>query len=209
MKQNVLLTFSFLSFVAWLPQASAACTVDRSEMVSAVEAGLSALEIGASYDGCKAKEKNAKAKGPSINGMQVSNTGSIRFEALHGCGYHPQRKEATCPIIIKQRDGYGGVPDLQPSGSYEYVLFCVDYGDGNGLTRVNANGVHVHDEEDGDSPRWLMSAVIPANARLFERPLDSQTLSARAILSWASKPTTCDFIPVYGNQVDFKIRLDP
>ena len=74
---------------------------------------------------------------------------------------------------------------------------------------VNSNGVHVHDEAFGAMPNWYMSAVVPANQPLFSTPLVGQTLRARAILSWAVPPAGCNAIPVWGNPVDFRIRLDP
>ena len=110
-------------------------------------------------------------------GQSIKDTGSTFYEALTSCGYHPQRKELTCPIEIRQPFGFAGGPALQPAGSYEYVLFCVNAG--AGMVPVNVNGVHVHDEVHGANPNWYLSAVVPADGDLFGVPLRGQTLVQR------------------------------
>lgn len=169
-------------------------------------------KIAARIKGCMAEELIAgateKQAGSENEYSQViKNTGSVFYEAITSCGYHPQRKELTCPIGIFQNSGYGGGPALQPAGSYEYVLFCVDAG--SGFVPVNTSGVHVHDEVFGASGSWYTSAVVPANAALFSQPLIGQTLVAKAILSWAVPPAGCSATPVWGNESTFQIRLDP
>jgi hypothetical protein len=37
----------------------------------------------------------------------------------------------------------------------------------------------------------------------------AQTLKARAILSWGTPVLSCNGAPTWGNQTDFRIRLDP
>jgi hypothetical protein len=193
------------------------CVVSREEVIKDIEAGLTGAELAKKYNNCKPapptpqKESTKATILPSPNSppkLIISNTGSVFYEAITSCGYHPQRKELTCPVEIRQRFGYGGPPAVQPSGSYEYVLFCVSYGPG--LVAVNTNGFHVHDELFGVLPNWYFSAVVPANQTLFSQPLDGSTLRARAILSWALSPgNNCNYRPVWGNQADFRIRLDP
>jgi hypothetical protein len=81
---------------------------------------------------------------------------------------------------------------------------------GLGLVPVNVNGVHIHDEVFGVEPKWYFTGVVSADDTLFSQPLDGTTLQARAILSWAFSPGgNCSFIPIFGNQADFPIRLDP
>lgn len=197
---------------AVLPQVASAagCTVSRDEVQAMLDKGADPVELSAKLEGCVAKEiytaNPAFAPANGI-GQSIKDTGSTFYEALTSCGYQPQRKELTCPIEIRQPFGFGGPPALQPAGSYEYVLFCVNYG--AGLVPVNTNGVHVHDEAHGAVPNWYMSAVVPADLRLFSRPLRGQTLKARAILSWGLPPASCQFAPIWGNQADFRIRLDP
>ena len=213
MKATILTTLAAGALMTLAVDASAAtCVVSRDEVAKAIEAGVPVKELAASLEGCVA----ADAEGPvgkdaltTVNaiGQSIKDTGSTFYEALTSCGYHPQRKELTCPIEIRQPFGFAGGPALQPAGSYEYVLFCVN--SGAGLVPVNVNGVHVHDEVHGANPNWYLSAVVSADGDLFSVPLRGQTLRARAILSWAVPPAGCNAIPVWGNQADFRIRLDP
>ena len=213
MKKLALSILLPIAACAMLPQvaAAASCTVSRDEVQAMLANGADPVELSAKLEGCVAKEiytatKTAFAPANAI-GQNIKDTGSTFFEALTSCGYQPQRKELTCPIEIRQTFGFGGVPALQPAGSYEYVMFCVD--SGAGLVPVNTNGVHVHDEAHGKVPNWYLSAVVPANQQLFNRPLRGHTLKARAILSWGLPPANCGFAPIWGNQADFRIRLDP
>lgn len=193
------------------------CFVSRDQVLDDIKQGLSGQELQERYAGCKDLETPSFSKLNAVLGtaalaqpaskLTIKNTGSTFWEAITSCGYHPQRKELTCPIEIRQRFGFGGPPAVQPSGSFEYVLFCVNYG--FGLQPVNTNGVHVHDEVFGVSPNWYFTSVVPADQRLFSQPLNGRTLRARAILSWAIPPAGCNFNPIWGNQADFRIRLDP
>lgn len=140
-------------------------------------------------------------------GVQViTNTGSTRYEALESCAYHPQREEFACSMSIRQRFGFGGYPAIG-AGSNEWVQICVDYG--KGFEPVDTASVHVHDEQFGDSPYWYAAAIVQANERLQAQVQKGQTVRARAILSWAAQPSGCSYQPVWGNQADFRIKLDP
>lgn len=197
------------------------CKVTREQVLEDLKAGLSDVHLARKYAGCKAADPQDDPAEPRPDlGLThpgqftqvITNTGSTFWESLTGCGYHPQRKELTCPIEIRQRWGYGGPPAIQPAGSFEYVQFCVQYG--GILVPVNVSGVHLHDEIYGVPPNWYMTAVIAADGDrrpdLFTQPLNGRTLRARAILSWAINPFgNCNFVPIWGNQADFHIRLDP
>ncbi len=197
---------TFLSFV-FASQVQAKCTVSRGQVLESLRAGVSSEELVKKYRGCIAEELSETHIANAV-GQSIKDTGSTYYEALTSCGYHPQRKELTCPIEIRQPFGFGGPPALQPAGSYEYVLFCIQT-PGGGLVPVNTNGVHVHDEAFGANPNWYMTAVVPANRALFSQPLQGQTLRARAILSWGIPPAGCNATPIWGNQADFRVRLDP
>lgn len=205
---------------ALLPAANAAslpqCDNSRHQALADAAAGMSGADIYKKYSGCLKNVPGLAAVPPSLDDIIwqgkskiiITDTGSTAFEAIKSCGYHPQRKELTCPIEIRQTTGYSGTPALQPGGSYEFVQFCVNYG--NGFVPVNVNGVHVHDEAFGAQPNWYMTAVVAADDELFQQPLNGQTLRARAILSWNTSPAgDCNFQPIWGNQADFRIRLDP
>ena len=69
--------------------------------------------------------------------------------------------------------------------------------------------VHLTNAQSG-KPDWHTSVVAKASDELRELPLDGQTLRARSILSWNLTPKgDCDFQPVWGNVIQYKIRLDP
>lgn len=136
----------------------------------------------------------------------ITNTGNTYYEGLEACGYHPQREEFACSMSIRRRFGFAGAPSIY-AGSNEWVTICVDYG--NGLQLMDTASVHVHDEPFGNPPNWYYAAVIQADERLQAQVQQGQTLRARAILSWAAAPTSCSYQPVWGNQADFRIKLDP
>lgn len=197
-------------------QAQATCTVTRREVLAALEQGLSPVELARKYAGCVSADDPSEPPKAAIANQVIKDTGNTFWEAITSCGYHPQRKELTCPIEIRQRFGYGGPPAIQPAGSFEYLQFCVESPGPNGpvLRPVNVSGVHVHDEAFGRPPTWHLSTVVAADAdrspNLFSRPLNGTTLRARAILSWAISPFgNCQFVPIWGNQADFIVRLDP
>lgn len=188
------------------------CIISREEVLEMLAKGVPSEEIQKKIVGCMAADAADPKTALQVNNenkhsQEIKNTGSVRYESITACGYHPQRKELTCPIEISQSSGYGGGPALQPAGSYEYVLFCVNAG--NGWVPINTNGVHVHDEAFGESPSWYTTAVVPVNAAMFSQPLIGQTLRAKAILSWAVPPANCQATPVWGNESQFQIRLDP
>lgn len=207
------------------------CSISKDQIQAQLNAGATPEELYAQYGNCAASDPGsapgdvcasttaspaatdsdermlAAIINPSWPPYQIiTNTGSTYYEAMTSCGYHPQKKQAACVIEIRQRFGFAGVPGGGP-GSFENVLFCVDLG--AGLVPINVGTVHVHDEAFGVQPRWYFAALIPANGALAARPLNGMTYAARAILSWAWAPNNCNFRPVWGNQIDFRIRLDP
>ncbi|MEJ2669876.1 MAG: hypothetical protein P8176_03795 [Gammaproteobacteria bacterium] len=142
----------------------------------------------------------------NINKQIITNTGNTRFEGLESCAYHPQREEFACSLSIRQRFGFAGTPAIG-SGSNEWVTVCVDFG--NGMERVDTASVHVHDEQFGKQPFWYYGVMVQANEKLQALVQNGQTLKARTILSWAVPATHCNYRPVWGNQADFQIKLDP
>ena len=193
-----------------------------------VNAGLTADEIAAKYNGCTADDATPASSsgtlatsestgyGSSAAGTPqqptspptqiITNTGSTFYEAIKSCGYHPQREELACTIEIRQRFGFSG-PICNGPGSHEFVTFCVDYG--AGFVLVNVNGFHIHDEMFNVNPNWYFAAVVQSDWRLLSLPNNGRTLRARAILSWAFPVLNCGGAPTWGNQADFRIRLDP
>jgi hypothetical protein len=138
-------------------------------------------------------------------GAAVSNLGSIFYEEMSCCGYDPQRRQFACPVKVKQTFGFGGAP---LPGSREHVLHCV--ADASGLlVPVGRDSVHLANAIGVQSPTWQFAVVAAANQNLQTvQPLDGQTRRARSILSWALTPTNCNYVPIWGNALNYRIRLD-
>ena len=138
-------------------------------------------------------------------GAKVSQLGSLFYEEMSCCGYDPQRRQFGCPVKIKQPFGFGGAP---LPGSREYVLHCVADASGTWVP-VGRDSVHLANEMHGVAPSWQFAVVANANENLQTvYPMNGETRRARSILSWGFEPTSCDFQPIWGNALNYKIRLD-
>jgi len=138
-------------------------------------------------------------------GAAVSNLGSLFYEDMSCAGYDPQRRLFAAPIKIKQTFGFGPAP---LPGSREHVLHCV--ADVNGvLLPVARDSVHLADAIPGSVPTWQFAVIAVANQNLQTvLPLNGQTRRARSILSWQLRPTDCNYQPIWGNALNYRIRLD-
>ena len=138
-------------------------------------------------------------------GASVSNLGSLFYEQMSCAGYDPQRRQFAAPITIKQTFGFGGAP---LPGSREHVLHCV--ADANGtLVPVGHDSVHLANAIPNQSPTWQFAVIVNANQNLQTiYPMSGQTRKARSILSWALTPTDCNYTPIWGNALNYRIRLD-
>jgi hypothetical protein len=136
-------------------------------------------------------------------GASVSNLGSIFYEEMPCVGYDPQRRQFAAPIKIKQVFGFGGSP---LPGSREHVLHCV--ADTAGVLRpVGVDSVHLSNSTG--VPTWQFAVITNANQNLpLIQPMDGSTRRARSILSWQLTPTSCNYTPIWGNAVNYRIRLD-
>ena len=142
------------------------------------------------------------------------------FEQITACGFYPQETRLECIIDVKQNFGYGG--PIGSPGTIENVLFCVDY-DNNGnydqSESVGEGSVAIHDESAGGKPIWQYAVYRDFDPRGGLRTTNDgastttktngPTLQARAILSWFVEPTGCNYVPFWGNVVNFRIRFDP
>ena len=138
-------------------------------------------------------------------GASVSNLGSLFFEEMSCSGYDPQRRQFASPIKIKQTFGFGGAP---LPGSREYVLHCVADASGT-LLPVGRDSVHLADAIGNQFPTWQFAVIVNANENLQTiYPMNGQTRRARSILSWALAPTGCNYTPIWGNALNYRIRLD-
>ena len=139
-------------------------------------------------------------------GATVSNLGSLFYEEMPCCGYDPQRRQFACPVKIKQTFGFGGTP---LPGSREHVLHCV--ADPAGVLRpVGHDSVHLSNAIPGNVPTWQFAVIAAANDNLqLVQPMNGAWRRARSILSWGFSPNNnCFFNPIWGNAVNYRIRLD-
>ena len=138
-------------------------------------------------------------------GAKVSYLGSLYFEEMSCCGYDPQRRQFACPAKITKTFGFGAA---QLPGSREYVFHCVANANGV-LVPVGVDSVHLANELNGDNPSWQFAVIANANANLDTvYPMNGETRRARSILSWGFQPTSCNYQPIWGNALDYRIRLD-
>jgi hypothetical protein len=87
------------------------------------------------------------------------------------------------------------------------VLNCV--ADASGvLVPVARDSVHLANSVSGP-PTWQFAVIAIANQNLQTvLPLAGQTRRARSILSWQLRPTDCNYQPIWGNAINYRIRLD-
>jgi len=138
-------------------------------------------------------------------GASVSNLGSIFYEEMSCSGYDPQRRQFASPIKIKQTFGFGAAP---LPGSREHVLHCVADGSGT-LVPVGRDSVHLANAIGNQFPTWQFAVIVNANQNLHTiYPMNGQTRRARSILSWQLTPTNCNYTPIWGNALNYRIRLD-
>lgn len=170
--------------------------------------GAVEVDLYAKYEGCT---KDAELAPASFHeaarqcGAKVSILGSLFFEEMSCCGYDPQRRQFACPVKISQSFGFGGAP---LPGSREHVLHCVEDATGV-LVPVGHDSVHLANALGLQRPPWQFAVIANAHENLpTVYPMTGQTRRARSILSWGFTPTHCDYQPIWGNALDYQIRLD-
>jgi len=152
------------------------------------------------------KKLYSKIKTAESESAFAKKKGNPFFEQLNCVGYYPQERRLEAVLSIKQRFGYGG-PVPGGNGSMEYVAFYVNWngdGDFNDFSEdVCASYVQVFDP--ANNPRPINYAVYRDIIPPPNLP-EGRVVRVRAILSWNSKPTGPNFVPVWGNVVDSFIR---
>jgi hypothetical protein len=186
--------------------AKALSAVDGADLASkaSVEKELYAKYQYCAQDGLQAPASFLAAAREC--GAIVSNLGSIFYEEMSCSGYDPQRRQFASPIKIKQTFGFGGTP---LPGSREYVLHCVADPFGN-LRPVGHDSVHLSDALPNQIPTWQFAVIANANINLaLVQPMSGLTRRAKSILSWGFPPNgDCNFTPIWGNALNYRIRLD-
>jgi len=146
----------------------------------------------------------------------------VTYEELVACGFYPQETRLECIVNVKRPSCYGG-NGIDASGSFEHVLFCVDWNNDGAFGQNEVVGevtLQMHNESAGGAGPWSYAVyrdmVPPSGPRtsnggvgLTTTQTNGPTFQARAILSYDTAPTGCSFIPQFGNVLNFPIRLDP
>jgi hypothetical protein len=163
---------------------------------------------------------------------------SVAFEEIKACGFYPQETRLECILDIKRPSGYGGgAPGLATHEFVTFCVDWNCNGSFSADEEVGFGMVHMHDESppspnppsqpvwqyavyrDIDPPGSLspkcQMRTGPGGANVLTTT-GPRTIQARAILSWFSpvrsnnpSVTTCNALPVWGNVINFRIRLDP
>jgi hypothetical protein len=77
-----------------------------------------------------------------------------------------------------------------------------------GLVPVARDSVHLANSIAG-APTWQFAVIANANQNLQTiQPMNGQARRARSILSWGLQPTDCEYQPIWGNALNYRIRLD-
>jgi hypothetical protein len=142
----------------------------------------------------------------------IDPQGDETFEQIGCVGLNENTAELVATVDVKLSSGYSG--NLCTGGSQEYVAFWVDWDDGAGLQYVGTTSVNAHDISSIPKGGLAYSAVLPFPQLLTHRqPCDegSKTARVRAVLSWATPPSTTDpfAVPVWGGHAETRILIPP
>lgn len=190
-------------------KAEVAKMIDGAAALSEAELLKVEAQVYEKYKGCGTMDAAQVPASDTIHiaarqcGSKVSILGSLYYEEMSCCGYDPQRRTFACPVKVKQRFGFGTAP---LPGSREYVLHCVADAAGV-LQAVGRDSVHLSNSTF--APPWQFAVVAHADARLnLVQPMNGVPRRARSILSWNLQPTSCNYVPIWGNALDYTVRLD-
>jgi hypothetical protein len=144
--------------------------------------------------------------------LLIDPQGDETYEQIGCVGLNEDTAELVATIDMKLPSGYSG--GLCTSGSREYVAFWVDWEDGAGLQYVGTTSVNVHDISSIPKGGLRYSAVLPFPQLLSHRqPCEDgpRTALVRAVLSWATPPSTTNpfAVPVWGGHAQTRILLPP
>jgi hypothetical protein len=145
-------------------------------------------------------------------GPLLDPPGDTTFEALNCVGLNPNTSDLVGILSVRKATGYSG--DLCTAGSYEYVAFWVDWGDGAGWSYVGTTSVQVHDLAGTPAEGLGYGVFLPFPAVVSHRkPCGDgpQTARIRAVLSWQAPPPPADphWRPVWGNHVETTVLIPP
>lgn len=197
------------------PALAQTCTEDDRQAFAQLvtdNPDVSEEELDAAFGHCRDNgttlpQALRQSLGDEPSGIKiVTNTGSVFYERLNSCGYHPQAEMVSCDVELRQRFGFGGFP----GGTNEHVLFCFDCNRDGFFEFITRGFVHVTDDVSGATPGYFFQA----HSTTFDAPAqctanNGGATNVRAILSWFTQPANCFSRPIWGNQIDFTARRDP
>ncbi|MEM9557779.1 MAG: hypothetical protein AAGC60_26215 [Acidobacteriota bacterium] len=179
---------------------------ERKQYAELAEAGFPAEELYEMFAHCAGDVVSPLADSKTIT---INNTiGSIFYEEMNGCGYHPQVRVAFCDVELK-RDTWYGPFGPAPAGSNENVTFC--FRCGGGWIPVLGT-VHVtNDNGSAASPSYGFAAYAFAPPQCPSGGTGA-SFRVRSTLSWffpAINPCSNNPGVVWGNRIDWDARDDP
>jgi|1186.fasta_scaffold14726_3 hypothetical protein len=197
---TVALVLAFTMAGAGAAVAQVTCPPTRTQVTNDL-ATMSPQAVMSKYAPCIPPSSSLVP--PKMGPAKVVTPFDNTFEFLDSCGYHPQFVEALqCSIEVRQPVGFF-------NGTMENVLFCLWLN--NAWHPVNERFVRVWNEVNGANPNWYFGVNLPADLTLHFLGNNQKTYQARAIMSWfwPVPANDCNFQPIWGNWLDFQIRLDP
>ncbi len=136
-------------------------------------------------------------------------SGNVSFEELECLGLDEGLSSLVATFNVKQASGYSGGPCT--AGSTEYVAFWADWDDDCEYTYLGTVEVRAHDYDVPDGG-LCYAAIQPVDLGALRRGCDTPVLRrVRAVLSWATPPSTTDphLVPVWGNRIDRHVQIEP
>ena len=142
----------------------------------------------------------------------IDPQGNETYEEIGCVGLNPRTTDLVATIDLKLSSGYSG--NLCSAGSDEYVAFWVDWEDGGGWQYVGTGSVNVHDIATIPSAGLGYAASVPFPQLLSHRqPCGDgpKTARIRAVLSWATPPSTTDpyKVPYWGGHSETLVLIPP
>lgn len=141
----------------------------------------------------------------------LTSSGDTTYEELRCCGLRPEGDLLAATFTLKRRSGYSG--GLCTAGSYEYVAFWIDFGDGAGFSHLGTAAVRVHDLTTipAEGLQYAVYWKTDLGKRIVPCTAGPRVVRLRAILSWEVPPPAGNpsFVPVWGNRKDCLVQLRP
>lgn len=140
-----------------------------------------------------------------------TTNGNTQYEELTCVGLNTDLDTLVGVIKVKLSSGYSG--GLCSFGSFEYVAFWVDWGDGVGWTYIGTTSVRVHDLSNMPPDGLDYAVFLPLNVLKHKQLCykGAKIARVRAILSWnvPPPPFNPNHKPTWGNRKETRVQLRP